>query len=145
MAHERSDLLSKIKDLQWNLDQEQKRSQKEIAANLDRLALDKANYVKELDAVKSEIAQRHTDELVKHKNDQIRSESIYSERVSKLEKEVSRLELLQISSKTVEDDLRNKNDLLQSKNEKLRLELFSQGDTERKQSIELQLKLNEAK
>ena len=65
----------------------------------------------------------------------IRSETIYTERIAKLEKDLSRVEIQNIQQKQIEDDLRQKCDLLNAKNEKLRLDLFESGDAERKQSI----------
>lgn len=137
MALERSDLLGKIKDAQWALDQESKRAQREVAGYLERSTVEKQNYLKELDAVKKEINERFALEFQAKNAELIRSETIYTERISKLEKDLSRVEIQHIQQKQVEDDLRQKCDLLTSKNEKLRLELFESGDLERKQSIQL--------
>ncbi len=145
MALERSDLLGKIKDAQWALDQESKRAQREVAGYLERSSVEKQNYLKELDAVKKEINERFALEFQAKNAELIRSETIYTERISKLEKDLSRVEIQHIQQKQVEDDLRQKCDLLTSKNEKLRLELFESGDLERKQSIQLQLQVNELK
>ena len=145
MALERSDLLGKIKDAQWALDQESKRAQREVAGHLERSTVEKQNYLKELDAVKKEINERFALEFQAKNAELIRSDTIYTERISKLEKDLSRVEIQHIQQKQVEDDLRQKCDLLTSKNEKLRLELFESGDLERKQSIQLQLQVNELK
>lgn len=42
-------------------------------------------------------------------------------------------------------DLRAKCDALSQKNEKLRIDLFNNGDVERKQSVELAMKVQEMK
>lgn len=72
----------------------------------------------------------------------MRSENMFTERVSQLEKEVSRLEVQVVQSKQIEAELRDKNEVLRARNDQLQLELFKMGDTERKHGIELQIKAN---
>lgn len=49
---------------------------------------------------------RYAEEMKAKTGDQLRNESIYTERINTFEKEVSRLEMNMIQSKSIEGDLR---------------------------------------
>lgn len=93
-----------------------------------------------MERIKEDISGRFKNEIESKNQELLRTEGILNERISVLEREVSRLELQQTQGKAVESDLRSKNDLLNRKNEQLQLDLFQSGDSERKVAIELQLK-----
>jgi hypothetical protein len=65
-----------------------------------------------------------------------------SDRINILEKEVGRLEVQVLQGKQTESDLRDKNEALRIKNDQLQLEVFKMGDAERKNGIELSIKVN---
>ena len=73
----------------------------------------------------------------------IRTENFLNERISLLEKEVSKLEVSLLQSKQIETDLREKCDGLRQKNDGLQLDLFKANDGERKSGIELQIRVNQ--
>ena len=78
----------------------------------------------QVEKLKEEIKDRFTQELTQKTTDNMRSEGILSERVSLLEKEVSKLEVQLLQSKKIESELRDKCETLRQKNDSLQLEIF---------------------
>lgn len=60
---ERSELLSQLKDAQWTKDQEIKKSQRELQSLQDRLNVEKQNFIKQIESVKTEIQDRNLTEI----------------------------------------------------------------------------------
>jgi hypothetical protein len=67
----------------------------------------------------------------------MRSESLFTDRINILEKEVSRMAVQILQAKQIESDLRDKNESLRVRNDQLQLDIFKMGDNERKNGIEL--------
>lgn len=67
----------------------------------------------------------------------MRSESLFTDRINILEKEVSRMAVQILQAKQIESDLRDKNEALRVRNDQLQLDIFKMGDNERKNGIEL--------
>jgi hypothetical protein len=50
-----------------------------------------------------------------------------------------------LQSKQIESDLRDKNEALRIRNDQLQLDVFKMGENDRKNGIELQIKVNQLK
>ena len=73
----------------------------------------------QIDRLKEEIKERFNHEMSQKTADNLRTEGILNERVSLLEKEVSKLEVQLLQAKQVEQELREKSDGLRQKNDSL--------------------------
>ena len=137
MGEERASLLSKQKELHWEKDQESKRLAKEISKLNEKSELERADHLQLIEKLKSDIKERYASELTQKENDAARSESMMRERVALLEKEVSKLEVQLLQSKTTLTELREKGETMRQKCDSLQMELFKANDFERKSGIEL--------
>ena len=72
-----------------------------------------------IEKLKEDIKQRYTQELSQKSQETIRTENFLNERISLLEKEVSKLEVSLLQSKQIETDLREKCEGLRQKNDGL--------------------------
>lgn len=113
MTCERAELLNEIKDLKWEKDQQFKVASRGVEAQADRAEKEKLSYLKHIENLKSEVFENFQSELAAKTAENLRIETLYQQRIHSLEKEVARVEVLQVQSSKLEEDLRLKVDLLQ--------------------------------
>ena len=93
MLEERSTLMSKQKELHWERDQDNKRLAREVQRLNEKAAQEKSHQAQHIEKLKEEIKERYSLELGQKAQDSLRSENLLNERISLLEKEVSKLEV----------------------------------------------------
>ena len=55
--------------------------------------MDKQNFLKQIENVKSEIQDRHAEEMLRKNQESMRTENLLTDRITQLEKELGRLQL----------------------------------------------------
>ena len=91
--------------------------QKETARLSDKAEKDKHEYLLQVERLKTELKERFQSEIAGKTQEQMRSENLFADRISILEKEVSRLEVQLLQAKQIESDLRDKNEVLRVRND----------------------------
>ena len=92
---------------------------KEIARLNERAELERADHLQLIEKLKSDIKDRYTQEISQNTQEKARTEAILGERITLLEKEVSKLEVQLLQSKQIESELRDKGEVLRQKNDSL--------------------------
>lgn len=88
---------------------------KEVARLGERADLERADHLHLIEKLKSDIKDRYSQELNQKSQENSRTEVMLSERISLLEKEVSKLEVQLLQAKSTESELRDKGEVLRQK------------------------------
>ena len=97
----------------------------------------------EIEKIKDEVSQRFKDELARKNSETAKLEKMYTERIDILQKEQSKLHVQLDQQLAIERELRESNDNNRMRADELSLVVHKGQEAERKELIELQIKVSQ--
>ena len=103
----------------------------------------KVSSLKDIEGLREEVADRYKLEMKAKNSEMSRMESMYTERIDTLQKEVNKLHVQLDQQMQIENDVREKSEKNRKKAEEMELLVHKGSEMERKELIEMQIKLSQ--